>query len=71
MERKGLIKNLVNNKSLNSEDLLFEDIKPIKFEKINKNNQNISGNIRLAKGMYYTDSEKEEYIKKSLERTLP
>lgn len=71
MERKGLIKKLVNNKSLNSEDLLFEDIKLIKFEKINKNNQNISGNIRLAKGMYYTDSEKEEYIKKSLERTLP
>ncbi len=57
-------------------DYLFDDMfdNTSKFGreiKTNQNNKKITGNVRLAQGMYRTDEEKENYRKKSLERDLP
>lgn len=58
---------------LKTKDLLFEDVKPIKItEDVRKKNvKNPNLPVRQRLGMFYTDSEKEEYIKKSLKRKMP
>lgn len=48
--------------------------KPVVFdENVKKYNQGkvFHGNIRMTKGLYRTDTEKETYIKNSMERQLP
>ena len=58
---------------LKTKDLLFEDVKPIKItENVRKKAyKNTNLPVRQRLGMFYTDSEKEEYIKKSLKRKMP
>jgi len=56
-------------------DYLFDDMfdEPVKFDETTKNNprnKQINGNVRLSKGLYRTDEEKEKYRKQSLERDL-
>lgn len=57
---------------LKTKDLLFEDVKPIKItEDVRKKNvKNPNLPVRQRLSMFYTDSEKEEYIKKSLKRKM-
>lgn len=55
-------------------DRLFEDIKPIAITDKNKaelQQSNKSIPIRQRKGMFYTDEEKEKYIRESLAREMP
>ncbi len=55
-------------------EILFNDIfqKPVKFTKdIRKAKSVIRGNVRLSKGMFRTDEEKETYANESLSRELP
>ena len=66
--------NIFNYLDSKNKDILFEDIKPVTITaktKENARNSSISGNVRISNAMYRTDAEKEEYIKKSLERELP
>lgn len=58
---------------LKTKDLLFEDVKPIKITKNvrKKAYKNTNLPVRQRLSMFYTDSEKEEYIKKSLKRKMP
>ncbi len=56
-------------------DYLFDDMfdKSVTFDEKTKNNprnKQISGNVRLSKGLFRTDEEKEKYRKQSLERDL-
>lgn len=58
------------------EKVLFNDIfdKPVEFdEKTKKQNKGktFPGNARLAKGLYRTDKETEEYKKRTEEQELP
>lgn len=60
----------------NEYEYLFDDSfdKEVKFTETTKStpaNKAISGNTRLAKGLYRTTSEQEKYKKESLERVLP
>ncbi len=60
--------------SKEARDILFSEIfnKPVKFTSdVKKVRNGIRGNIRLAKGMFRTDEEKEKYLNESLERQLP
>ncbi len=55
-------------------EILFNDIfqKPVKFTKdIRKAKSVIRGNVRLSKGMFRTDEEKETYAIESLSKELP
>ena len=57
-------------------DYLFNDMfdKGIEITEAVKNNirnKHISGNVRIANGMYRTDAEKQQFINESLERELP
>ena len=57
-----------------TKEYLFEDVKPVEFTqevRLNKQNDKISGNVRLQQGKYRTDEEKTSYINESLERKLP
>lgn len=57
-------------------DFLFDDMFDKKLpvtDQTKKQNAGkvFPGNVRLSKGMYRTDKEKEQYIKESLEEPLP
>ena len=49
-----------------AKDIVISSIAPE-----NETNNNISGNVRLSKGLYRTIEEQEKYIEDSLERELP
>lgn len=58
------------------QNILFDDIfdKPMTVDKgFKKQNKDtiVEGDARLSIGLYYTDKEKEKYIKRSLKRKLP
>lgn len=61
---------------MKNKDVLFDDIfdknTPI-TDKTKKQyiGKIVPGNVRLSKGMYRTDKEKEQYIKESLDEPLP
>ena len=55
-------------------EILFNDIfqKPVKITKNIRNAKSvIRGNVRLSKGMFRTDEEKETYANEGLSRELP
>ena len=57
-------------------DYLFDDMFDREMEiteavKNNISNKKIRKNFSIANGMFYTDAEKEQYIRESLERELP
>lgn len=66
-----------NNKTINKNDVLFEDLPDIKVTKktkedVLKHPENYSNcDVRTRKGMFYTDEEKENYIEESLNKPLP
>ena len=51
---------------IKAKDIVISSIAPE-----NETNNNISGNVRLSKGLYRTIEEQEKYIEDSLERELP
>lgn len=60
----------------NLDSVITNDIfdKPIIFDekvKIYNSGKIFVGNMRLSKGLWRTDKEKETYLKQSLERQLP
>lgn len=66
-----------NNKTININDVLFEDLPDIKVTKktkedVLKHPEKYSNcDVRIRKGMFYTDEEKESYIEESLNKHLP
>ncbi len=65
------------NKEVIKNDILFEDLKDIKITKkikedVLKHPEKYSNcDVRIQKGMFYTDEEKENYIEESLNKSLP
>lgn len=58
---------------IRNKDTFFKDFKPIKITKEvrKKAYKNPNLPVRQNLGMFYTDSEREKYIAKSLKRRLP
>lgn len=65
------------NKEVIKNDILFEDLKDIKITKKTKEGvlkhpeKYFNCDVRIQKGMFYTDEEKENYIEESLNKSLP